>query len=112
MNWDTYKRLSREQREEYDFRFNRNPHKGVVSPILWVLVFGSMILNMVLVIAITYIPELDNYSLLTDTLLMRNASFTAAFGYILLAEIAMWALSLLVLEWRKKRFLARIGVKA
>lgn len=108
MNWNTYKTLTVQQKEEYNFRFKNKEYfdlKGILTLFL-LFITTTMLLLMILFIIVT--NELfDSFKDKIDIIVDGTAQTANLMFWVLIISLSLNILNIIVLlfleyKWRKK----------
>lgn len=98
MRWETYKAMTKEQKEEYDYKFRRQPVKlkidGLATSISAFLAFGVIIILIFFIIVTD--ERFSEYKIEVQEMLQSSALIIGTTGYIILGFLIFALIQLIV----------------
>ena len=109
MKYKTYKTLTPEQQEEYDYRFLKSPVEIDVKEMLWpIFAFTMMYINIIFVCYFAMTDEhMSQYKQYVQQWIIQAGSIFEAMSWILLAFALIWTISLVSTMFQEYRFLKK-----
>lgn len=109
MKWEKYSLMTREHREEYDYRFKRDKIELPFNFIFFFAIKAIVISDMILVGSLYLVPQLADLKQYASPLMELVWTMNVVIVYILIAELIVYIIASIVYETKKYRWLKQRG---
>ena len=94
MNYKTYKTLTAEQKEEYNFRFKDKFYRPDIRSLVWMTIFLTTVFS--LFVMIIYLAQKEYLDVDTSSIITTISQLNGVVLIIVLGYVLIWMLELIV----------------
>jgi len=113
MNWETYSGMTKEQKEEYDFKFkNKTPVLNAKGIILWTSIMLGLITQFMMVIYLAVVDE--RFAQFKDQildLLVAASNVIVISLWIIIGIVVVWIISIIYFGFSEQKWIKNNNIE-
>jgi succinate dehydrogenase/fumarate reductase cytochrome b subunit len=113
MNWETFKKLSKEEREEYQYKFNDKPDSGFGYLLVSIVGVGLVYFHLFLfyVISISTNETLLQYKDVIGSVIREDLKILVVFMWIMVLALLYNAINNIIYQTKRRRWIKKHNIK-